>query len=123
MTAFRRFAPIVAILLAALVAVQTTDIIACADEATPVGRTDGYHVDGKSAVGAHPSPVPGDDHDDGAPHEETPGIADCLCHVIFVPMTMPTEIGVPAAMDFDYPGYLASSQEGNVRPPGPVPIG
>lgn len=70
MSAFRRFAPFVTALLVALVAVQTLDVVPCADEGTAVPHTDG-------------APTGHDGEDDGGPHEKGSGLADCLCHVVF----------------------------------------
>lgn len=122
MAAFRRFVPVVAVLLAALVAVQTTDLIACADEATAASRTGGYHVDGMSAAG-HPSPVPGSDHDDGAPHEEAPGLADCLCHVTFTPTGhLPEVASAPAADPTPFAPYAAHLVSVEAKPLDHVPL-
>ena len=80
MARLRRLVPALAALLAALGVVQTTDLVACADEALAAehGET---HADGLPS-GGHPAPAPGDSHDDGHGHDEA-SFADCLCHVVF----------------------------------------
>lgn len=59
MTALRRIASVFAVALAVLVAVQTLDVVPCADEAEQVGTT------------GHSDPEGGG------------SLADCLCHVTF----------------------------------------
>jgi hypothetical protein len=86
MTLLRRIAAPVAALLIALVGVQTLDLLACADESAASESSGGFHVDAAVAAGAHPSPSPGERHNQNRPHEdEGPAMADCLCHVVYTP--------------------------------------
>ncbi len=105
MTRLRHLAPTLAALLALLVVVQTTDLVACADEADATEHLDGSHAD-PSAQGAHPAPAPGETHDESGHGEES--IADCLCHVVFAPTAVvpsgdallvpePARFGAPVA--------------------------
>lgn len=80
MRPFRRSVPVLAALLVVLVAVQATDLVACADEAQAAEHTE-THTDGPRAQGAHEAPAPGNSH---GGHESEPA-PDCLCHVVFVP--------------------------------------
>lgn len=80
MNAFRRFCPALALLLALLIAGQTTDLLACADEASPTEHAS-THSDAPLTQGAHPIPAPGGDHGDAPGHDDA--LADCLCHVVF----------------------------------------
>ena len=92
MSTLRRLVPSFAALLAVLVVVQTTDLIACADEAL-AAEHDETHVDGALAQGAHGVPAPGDSHGDDE-HEDHEGtFADCLCHVVFAPTAVVPEVG------------------------------
>ena len=88
----RRLLPSLAALLAVLVVVQTTDLVACADEAV-AAEHDESHVDPASA-GGHPAPVPGDAHDNGNDHQDETA-ADCLCHVVFAPTSIVPDVGAP----------------------------
>ena len=83
MSLFRRLVPSFAALLAVLVVVQTTDLIACADEAL-ASESSETHTDAL-ASGGHPVPAPGDSHDEGEHEHEEGTFADCLCHVVFTP--------------------------------------
>ncbi len=83
MNAFRRFCPAIALLLALLIVGQSTDLLACADEATPSAHHD-THSDAPLVQGAHPVPAPGGDHGDAPAHDDA--LADCLCHVVFTSM-------------------------------------
>jgi hypothetical protein len=85
--ALRRAAPLLGLLLAALVLGQSTDLLACADEAQATEHAGEIHADAAFGAG-HPIPAPGafhtgDEHD----HEEG-GFADCLCHVVFTSTAM-----------------------------------
>ena len=96
MSTLRRLLPTLAALLAVLVVVQTTDLVACADEAQAAehGQT---HTDAPLAQGGHDVPAPGDSHDDGE-HEDHEGtFADCLCHVVFAPTAVLPEVGARPA--------------------------
>lgn len=123
MTLLRRLAPALSTLLVALVAVQTLDLVACADEAEAAGHAGGSHVDGVAAAGAHPLPAPGADHDEGAPHGEPLGMVDCLCHVVFVSTAVAPMLGPPAEVAFAFAAYRGAGAEGEVPPPGHVPLG
>lgn len=120
MTHVRRLAPLLSLVLATLIGVQTTDLLACADEAAGPDRT---HVDGQAAATAHPTPAPGADHDDGVPHEETPGAADCLCHVVFTPTGhLPEVASAPVAPPPAYAPYRAYPVSAEPRPLDHVPL-
>lgn len=71
MRLFRRFASTFAIALAVLVAIQTFDVVPCADEAEVCG-----------GVG-HSEPDTGE------------SLADCLCHISFVPTVATPHVPVP----------------------------
>ena len=101
MSTLRRLVPSLAALLAVLVVVQTTDLVACADEARAAehGQT---HTDAPLARGAHDVPAPGDSHDDGDhdDHDDHEGtFADCLCHVVFAPTAVVPGVGVRPASE------------------------
>ena len=114
MTTLRRLLPPLAALLAVLVVVQTTDLVACADEATAVENEE-THTDAL-ASGGHPVPVPGDSHDDEHEHEEGT-FADCLCHVVFAPTGIVPDAGVrPASAPAAYV-YVGAA------PPDVEPLG
>lgn len=98
MKPFRRLAPLLSLALAALVVVQAFDLVACADEAEAAASGGDYHVDGSNGPGAHPSPVPGPEHEEGTPHEDGPGLADCLCHVTFTRTETVPEVAVAPVM-------------------------
>jgi hypothetical protein len=124
MTPLRRLAPLLSALLVALVAVQTLDLVACADEAAAADHSGGYHVDGATAAGAHPSPAPGGDHDEGTPHEEAPGMGDCLCHVVFTRTEhLPEVDAAPAAAPGAYAAYLRHLVSADAKPLDHVPLG
>ena len=90
MSTLRRLLPPLAALLAVLVVVQTTDLLACADEAVAASSSE-THTD-VPANGGHPVPAPGDTHDGGhGDHEGT--FADCLCHIVFAPTTIVPVVG------------------------------
>ena len=95
MSTLRRILPTFAVLLAVLVVVQTTDLVACADEAVAAehGET---HTDAL-ASGGHPVPAPGDSHDDGEHKDHEGTFADCLCHVVFAPTAVLPEVGARPA--------------------------
>jgi len=123
MTTFRRIAPLLSMLLVALVVVQTTDLVACADEAAAATHVDGYHVDGAVPAGAHPTPSPGGNHDEGRTHEEAPGMADCLCHVVFAPTGfVPAVASSPAAEPAAYAGHLTLHGSAHAKPLDHVPL-
>ena len=106
MSTLRRLLPTLAALLAVLVVVQTTDLVACADEAVAAGSTE-THTD-VLANGGHPVPVPGDSHDEGEHEHEEGTFADCLCHVVFAPTTIVPAVGVrPASAPAEF-AYVAN---------------
>ncbi|MDT0630804.1 hypothetical protein RQM47_11950 [Rubrivirga sp. S365] len=89
MTRLRRALPVLAALLAVVVAVQATDLVACADEAEAAEHGEA-HTDASFAPGAHPAPAPGDAHGaDG----HAGAFADCLCHVVFAPTGVVPDVG------------------------------
>lgn len=118
MSLLRRTAPFFAAALALIITVQVTDLVRCADE---VRGTVLSHVDGSGDEDAHAVPHghhgPSDDGHDG---EHLP---DCLCHVIFVPTASLVEVGSPLEVAFHYPAHVGEPAEGEVPPPGHVPIG
>jgi hypothetical protein len=123
MMLLRQFAPALALSLAALVVVQALDLVPCADEAEAASSDGGFHVDGMGGPGAHPTPVPGAGHDEGAPHEESPGLADCLCHVSFTRTErLPDVAGAPAAPPLPYVAYLERMASVAVKPLDHVPL-
>jgi hypothetical protein len=123
MPLLRRLAPLLSALLVALVAVQSLDLVACADEAEAAESDGGFHVDGIGATGSHPTPVPGADHDDGAPHEEHSGLADCLCHVTFTRTeSLPDVASAPAAPPLPYVTYRMHLDSAEVGPLDHVPL-
>lgn len=105
MSTLRRLLPSLAALLAVLVVVQTTDLVACADEALAAehGET---HTDA-SFGGGHPTPAPGDSHDDGEHDDHEGTFADCLCHVVFAPTAVLPEVGARPAPESAPFAYVA----------------
>ena len=121
MNTLRRFLPTLAALLAVLVVLQTTDLVACADEAVAAehGET---HTDAQLAQGAHDVPGPGDSPDDSGKHEDGT-FADCLCHVVFAPTAVAPTVGSrPAGASVDL-AFVADAPP-EVEPQGPehVPL-
>ena len=105
MTRLRRIVSPLAALLAVLVVVQMTDLVACADEAITVADLDGTHAD-QVTLGPHPAPAPGETHDEHGHDDEF--AADCLCHIVFAPTAVvpsgdalrvpePARFGAPVA--------------------------
>lgn len=115
MTTLRRLLPSLAALLAVLVVVQTTDLIACADEAL-ASESSETHTDAL-ASGGHPVPAPGDSHDDGDHEHEDGTFADCLCHVVFAPTTIVPTVGARPAVEPAEFAYVADA------PPEVEPLG
>ena len=114
MSALRRLVSPFAALLAVLVVAQTTDLLACADEAQAAehGET---HTD-LASQGGHPTPAPGDSHDDSdGDHDGT--VADCLCHVVFTPTGVVPDVGVRPASEPAPFAYVAGT------PPEVEPMG
>jgi hypothetical protein len=97
----RLLVPPLAAFLAVLVVVQTTDLVACADEAETAGHPGEVHTN-EIAGGDHPAPVlggvsvPGGSPDDGHGHNEGAS-ADCLCHLAFAPTAVVPEVGARPA--------------------------
>ena len=115
MTTLRRLLPPLAALLAVLVVVQTTDLVACADEATAAEHEE-THAD-RLASGGHPVPAPGDSHDDDEHGHDEGTFADCLCHVVFAPTGVVPDAGVrPASAPAAYV-YVGAA------PPDVEPLG
>ena len=96
MSTLRLFLAPIAALLAVLVIVQTTDLVACADEAAVAEHAGETHTDAL-ASGGHPVPAPGESHQDGGHDHDGPSegaaFADCLCHVVFTPTTAVPAVG------------------------------
>ena len=115
MSTLRRLVSPLAALLAVLVVVQTTDLLACADEALAAehGET---HTDAL-ASGGHPVPAPGDSHGDGEHDDQEGTVADCLCHVVFTPTGVVPDVGVrPASEPAEFAAFVAAPPE--VEPKG-----
>ena len=111
MARLRRSLSALAALLAVLVVVQTTDLVACADEATATEHADGSHAD-PTAQGGHPAPAPGDSHDDGEHGHDDGSAADCLCHVVFAPTTVVPDAGADRALEpARFATYVATPPE------------
>ena len=121
MSTLRRTLPTLAALLAVLVVLQTTDLVACADEAVASehGET---HTDAPMAQGAHDVPSPGDSHDESGDHEEGT-FADCLCHVVFTPTAVAPTVGSRPAGESVDTAFVADAPP-EVEPQGPehVPL-
>ena len=115
MSTLRRTLPTFAALLAVLVVVQTTDLVACADEAAQAEHGES-HTDVLSN-GGHPVPAPGDSHDDGDHEHEEGTFADCLCHVVFTPTEIVPDAGVRPAAEPAAFVYVADA------PPEVEPLG
>ncbi|OZC01243.1 hypothetical protein [Rubricoccus marinus] len=116
MTTLRRLLPSLAALLAVLVVVQTTDLVACADEAL-AAETGETHTDARLAQGGHDVPAPGDSHDEGEHEHEEGTFADCLCHVVFTPTGIVPAAGVRPASEPTEFAYVADA------PPEVEPLG
>ena len=116
MTTLRRALPTLAALLAVLVVVQTTDLVACADEAL-AAETGEMHTDAPLAQGGHDVPAPGDSHDEGEHEHEEGTFADCLCHVVFTPTGIVPDAGVRPASEPTEFAYVADA------PPEVEPLG
>lgn len=102
MRTLRRTLPVLAAFLAVLIVGQTTDLLACADEAVAAESSE-THAD-VLANGGHPVPAPGDSH--GHDHEDG-AFADCLCHVVFAPTDIVPAVGVrPASAPAEF-AYVA----------------
>jgi hypothetical protein len=114
----------VAALLIALVGVQTLDLLACADESTALESSGGFHVDGAVTAGAHPSPSPGQEHDESRPHEDkAPSMADCLCHVVFTPTgNVPSVASAPAAPSVAYASFTSDAGSAHAKSLDHVPL-
>ena len=109
MKTLRHYVPAFAALLVVLIAVQATDLVACADEAQAAQHEGGTHVDAGNQ-GAHSAPLPGTEHNDsGGDHESPP---DCLCHVVFAPLAASPVVGArPAPEPFDFATVVAAPLE------------
>ena len=118
MDLLRRTVPFFAAALALVITVQVTDLVRCADEVRSEVLS---HVDGTGGDDVHAVPLghhgPSDEGHDG---EHLP---DCLCHVIFVPTASLAEVESPDEVAFRYPALVGQLAEGEVPPPGHVPIG
>jgi hypothetical protein len=111
MSTLRRILPAFAALLAVLVVVQTTDLLACADEAVAAEYTGGTHTDALAA-GGHPVPAPGDSHDDEEHGHDESTFADCLCHVVFTPTGVVPDAGVrPSSEPAEFAAFVAAPPE------------
>ena len=84
--AFVRRLPLLAALLAAVVVVQTTDLVACADEAAAVEHAESGTPGGSPTDGPHSE----HGHDGGLD-------ADCLCHIVFASTAVPPRVAVHSA--------------------------
>ena len=121
MSRLRPLVPPLAAFLAVLVVVQTTDLVACADEAEAAGHPGEVHTDGL-AGGGHEMPVPGGSHDGGHDHGEGAS-ADCLCHLVYAPTAVVPEVGGRPAPGLA-PSAAPTETPPEVEPDGldPVPL-
>ncbi len=120
MRTLRRILPAFAALLAVLVAVQATDLVACADEAVTAEHGGQTHTDASVTAG-HPVPAAGSTHDDSGGDHETP--PDCLCHVVFTPLAVVPEVGVrPAPESVDFGVYVVGWTDAAAQGIDPVPL-
>ena len=108
-SALRRLARVLALVLAAVVAGETLDVLPCADEVgTPAAHTD--------AAGAHGAGT----HGDGADGADT----DCLCHLSYVPAAVPASVAAaPPAPTGRFAPYAGRAQGGVRRVLHPPPLG
>jgi hypothetical protein len=119
---FRRFCPAIALLLAVLIGGQTTDLLACADEAQATEYAGKIHADA-ALGGGHPVPASGGFHA-GGDHDHAEGaFADCLCHVVFT-----STATVPAVPPLGTPerprsGLLPVRLDATPAPIDHVPLG
>jgi hypothetical protein len=112
MSTLRRLLPPLAALLAVLVVVQTTDLLACADEAVAAEHAGETHTDAATQASGHPTPAPGDSHDDGEHGRDEGTVADCLCHVVFTPTGVVPDVGVrPASEPAEFAAFVAAPPE------------
>jgi hypothetical protein len=114
MTTLRNFLAPIAALLAVLVVVQTTDLVACADEAAVAEHAGESHAHGVVAQGAHLIPAPGGDHGDdpAGDHDHSGTMADCLCHLTFTPTTaVPAVAARPAPAAQEFAAFAAALPE------------
>lgn len=117
MRSVRRLVPVLALLLGAVVFVQATDLVGCADEATLVVDS-GTHQD--VAGGAHPASVPGTSHDDVPTHDAA---LDCYCHVVFAPTGARVDAAVGrTATSADFAVFVAAPTSGTDDGLDPVPL-
>ena len=121
MSRFRAILAPLAAVLAVVVVVQTTDLVACADEAEAAERPGEVHTDGLSG-GGHPAPAPGDSHDGGHDHDGSAS-ADCLCHIVYAPTAVVPEVRARPAPDLA-PFAAPAEIPPEVEPDGldPVPL-
>ncbi len=111
MERLRHIAPLLASLLMVVLAIETTDLVRCADEAAPVPVT---CADGTLKAPPADAAAPASAHHAAAP--------DCLCHVTFVSTAALPTVGAPGVLAHGYPAYVAVRVEGESSPPGPVPL-
>jgi hypothetical protein len=112
MSTLRRFLAPIAALLALVVAVQTTDLVTCADEVAAAEYAGDTHLDAPGAQGAHAVPVPGDSHEEGEHEHDGGAFADCLCHVVFAPTGVVPAVGVrPVGGPGEFAAFVAAPPE------------
>ena len=117
MSSRRRLLSAVAALLAVLVAIQATDLIACADGER---ATRGVHTDAGIVQGAHAMPASGDSHDGTHHDEEAP---DCLCHVVFTPTAViPSAEPLRAPEPAEFGAYVTTPTEAELMGLDHVPL-
>ena len=109
MSTLRRLVSPLAALLAVLVVVQTTDLVACADEAEVAEHGGDSHDHGVVAQGAHLVPAPGGDHGDEPDHDHDGAPADCLCHVVFTPTAVLPSVAARPAAESEPLAFLAGA--------------
>lgn len=132
MLALRRWVPAIAAALALIVAVQTTDLIACADEATvaPPVHASGGDALGVDALGSEASGASGcadacdlAEAPPSAPHGHHEGAIDCLCHVAFAPTaTSPTVGARPEPEALPPAASAVAPPEADLDGQEPVPL-
>lgn len=121
MSVLRSVLPTLAAFLVAVVFVQATDLVACADEAGGAREAGGVHVDA-FAQGAHATTAPGDTHNEAPPHDDGPS-ADCYCHVVFAPTGAFSTVAVEPSSDrTDFAVFVASRPEVESQGLDPVPL-
>ena len=127
----RHIAPVVAALLAVIVLVETTNLVRCPDDVvTSQTAETGSPSDSASLVSDAAPLLEGyvsiglREHE--APDEPAQGerrvVPTCLCQITFVSTAVLPYLGAPVALPVDHPSSEASTTEGEVFVPSPVPL-